>query len=117
MGLARFIPFFVTNARGAHDDGHTSGLTPAGSRHMSTRAGSLPRRTAKRVYFPISSGWETRISRVTPKRRERSNLRNSTGAAPRLLDTATRLSDLIGQPRPLHLTVIRAPTGTCCTVS
>jgi hypothetical protein len=37
------------------------------------RSGSLPRRIAKRVYFPISRGLKTRISRVTPKRRERSN--------------------------------------------
>jgi len=99
--------------RGAHEEGHTSGLTPAGSRHESTRSGSLPRRTVKRVYSPILPGWETRISRVTPKRRERSSLRNSTGATPDRFDTATRFTDLTGQPRPLHLTVIRAPAGNC----
>src|ERR1039458_80365 len=111
------VEITVRSARGVHDDGHTSGLTPAGLRHMSTRSGSLPRRIAKRVYFPMSPGLETRISRVTPKRKERSNPRNSTGETPRLLDTTTRPADLIGQPRPLHLTVICAPAGTCCTLS
>src|ERR1700680_1257288 len=96
-----------------HDDGHTSVLTPAGARHRSTRSASLPRRIWKRVCFPIPPRLETRISRVTPKRRERSNRRNSTGATPRLLDTATRPANRIGQPRPLHPTVIRALSVTC----
>src|ERR1019366_1475282 len=50
-------------------------------------------------------------------RRKRSHSRNSTEATPRLVKAATRLADLIGQPRPRHLAVICAPAGVCCTFS
>src|SRR5205823_3898899 len=78
------------------------------------KIGSLPRRIAKRVYLPILPALETRISRVTPKRRVRPTSRNLTLP---VSEAATRLADLIGQPRPLHLKVIDAPAGICRTSS
>src|SRR5438067_8698911 len=56
--------------------GQAIGLGLVGFRHASTRAGSLLRRIAKRVYLPISPGLETRISSETPAGRERSKRRN-----------------------------------------
>jgi hypothetical protein len=41
------------DAQGLHDDGHAIGLELPGSRHVSTRSGSLRRRIVKLVYLPI----------------------------------------------------------------
>src|SRR5665213_1158299 len=86
--------------------------------HASTRTGGLLRRIVKLVYLPISPRLDTRIDRITPARSERSNRRNTTRTVPALflLDLASRLSDLTGQPRPRHCAVTRAPSGAC-TVS
>src|SRR5437868_13297469 len=101
--------FALAEAARAHEDGHTIGLIPAGSRHESTRNGSLRRRTTKRVYAPISAPLETRTSSVTPTRRKRSNCRNRTQVTRPA--GARRLAAATGQPRRRHRTVMRASPG------
>lgn len=110
----------IAIAHRAHEDGHGIGLGVEGPTQASTRAGALLGRILKLVYLPISPGFDTRISSITPTCSERSNLLNVSRTDPALLflllATTTLLSDLRGQWLPPHVKLTRVPTGAC-TVS
>ena len=78
----------------------------------STRAGVLPRRIRKRVYFPIESLLVTKILTLTPGRRRRSSGRTRTSLAVRASGPPASLTRLPnGQPRPLQRIETFAPFG------
>jgi hypothetical protein len=81
--------------------------------HLSARAGVLPRRIRKRVYFPIESLAVTKILTLTPGRRRRSSDRTRTRFAARAWGPrpASLTFFANGQPRPLQRIDTFAPRG------
>src|ERR1019366_2710234 len=98
----------------AHELGHVIGLVPDELRQVSTRAGSLPRRTVKRVYLPICPALKILTSRTAPARSQRSKRPKETSTVPPLalfFAATTRLWVFGGQPWPWQVTLTLAPTG------
>ena len=83
-----------------------TGRARPGKRQRSTRDGTLPARTKKRVYFPILPLWRTNSSSVVPTGSVPSNRRKRT-----MLVALVRVSEVAGQPRPRQRRRNRAPRG------